>query len=278
MKIKRNEISLGLESELKEIEKQSSCFSEMVSKSIQCVYKYLTLLREYINDKTLLSSPEDEIFFFREFKPSIHSYFIYYSELYRMETLRPEGSAQQQRKYLQKQLKTFNKFFEDNAEFCAYYRNKNTYYDTVYFQRLNMDCYLGLNCSSIKLDPFYSTAQDHNASTYLAYIRLKDYINRELQKLGTSDLAPSTKGTYHQIKWSASKVSLVELIYALHAHGCINQGACDIKDLAKFFESIFNIELGDIYRAFHEIKYRNNPTKFLETLQLCLSKKVNDQL
>lgn len=278
MKIKRNEISLGLEAELEEIEKQSSCFSEMVSKSIQSVFKYLTLLREYINDKTLLSSPEDEIFFFKEFKPSIHSYFIYYSELYRMENNRPEGSVQQQRKYLQKQLKTLNKFFEDNAEFCAYYRNKCTYYDTIYFQRPNIDFLLNTNCSPLKFDPLTSTAQDQNATTYLAYIRLKDYINRELQKLDASDLVSTSQSPHHTIKWSESKISLVELIYALHLHGCINQGACDVKDLARLFESIFNVELGDIYRAFHEIKYRSNPTKFLETLQLCLAKKVNDQL
>ena len=69
----------------------------------------------------------------------------------------------------------------------------------------------------------------------------------------------------------------MELIYAAQATGCFNNGKADIKELAIYFARVFNIDLGDFYRNFLEIKNRQNPTKFLELLKDNLIKKIEQQ-
>ena len=53
-----------------------------------------------------------------------------------------------------------------------------------------------------------------------------------------------------------------------------NNGNTDIKLIAKAFEDAFNIELGDFYHTFMELKARKiNRTKFLDSLCEALIKK-----
>ena len=47
-----------------------------------------------------------------------------------------------------------------------------------------------------------------------------------------------------KMMWTGSKVALTELIFALHTEGAFNNGAADLKDIAEYFEHIFEIDLG----------------------------------
>ena len=78
--------------------------------------------------------------------------------------------------------------------------------------------------------------------------------------------------------WTASKTAFTELIYALYSHGAFNNGNTEIKLIAKTFEDAFNIELGDFYHTFMELKARKiNRTKFLDRLCEALIKKMDEQ-
>ena len=48
------------------------------------------------------------------------------------------------------------------------------------------------------------------------------------------------------------------------------------KEIAKYFEVVFNTDLGDVYRSYLEIKNRNARTKFLSGLQNLLNDKMNE--
>ena len=77
--------------------------------------------------------------------------------------------------------------------------------------------------------------------------------------------------------WTAPKVSLIELIYALHSEGVFNNGAADLKDIADYFEHIFDIDLGQYRRTFHEIRARKvDRTKFIMTLNETLVKRMDN--
>lgn len=66
------------------------------------------------------------------------------------------------------------------------------------------------------------------------------------------------------------------MIYALYAQGVFNNGNTDIKLIAKTFESTFNIDLGDFYHTFMELKARKiYRTKFLDNLRDALIKKMD---
>jgi len=68
------------------------------------------------------------------------------------------------------------------------------------------------------------------------------------------------------------------LIYALCAQGILNNGNVDVKIIAKTFERTFNIDLGDFYHTFLELKARKiNQTKFLDSLREALVRKMDEQ-
>lgn len=80
-----------------------------------------------------------------------------------------------------------------------------------------------------------------------------------------------------KMTWTGSKTDLIELIYALYYAGFFNNGNTDIKEIAAYFEQVFNIELGKVYRTFLEIRARkNNRTNCLDTLKEILIRKMRD--
>jgi hypothetical protein len=123
----------------------------------------------------------------------------------------------------------------------------------------------------------FSTSHDYKVARIMANDLLSVYLNSELAALDrqTNHRRNYLKeGTYC---WTESKIALVELIYALQSSGCINNGTGDIKDIAALFETDFNIDLGDFYRTFLEIKVRKNPTKLLDNMRIALLKKIEEQ-
>ncbi len=91
-------------------------------------------------------------------------------------------------------------------------------------------------------------------------------LNLENEKLGSL-----------QLNWTESKTALVELIYALHSSHSINEGRIDIKTISERFESLFSMELGDIYHTFSEIRNRKTePTKFIDLLKDSLLIKMKE--
>ena len=65
---------------------------------------------------------------------------------------------------------------------------------------------------------------------------------------------------------------------AFNCVGCFNKGTLEIKELADGLAEAFHTEVGDVYRTFAEIRLRKEPTKFLQTLQILLDKKIKDDL
>lgn len=59
-----------------------------------------------------------------------------------------------------------------------------------------------------------------------------------------------------KLQWTGPKVSLIELIYSLQTAGVIINGAADIKHLTDFFERAFQIDLGNVYNVFQEMRIR----------------------
>lgn len=78
--------------------------------------------------------------------------------------------------------------------------------------------------------------------------------------------------------WTASKTALIELIYALHTQGVFGNGTIDIKVIATYFEQTFNVNLGDFYHTFLELRNRKtNRTKFIDTLKEGLLRRMDEQ-
>lgn len=80
------------------------------------------------------------------------------------------------------------------------------------------------------------------------------------------------------LSWTISKTALTELIYALYSKSVFNNGNADIKQIAQSFEAFFNIDLGDFYHTYLELKNRKiNRTKFIDSLREGLIQKMEEE-
>lgn len=265
-----------IEISLKQIDEDFSDILKKTEQSIYCISSCLKQLKEYISQNSF-QTQEDEILFFKEIKPSIYSKLIYNVKVFNIESKRPNGSDKSQRRYLQNELNKLEKFFAENLEFYQYMRNKMAYLDDKYFVRGKHDLHLYIDTFYFDTDPAFSTSHDFRVAKIMANDLLCVYLKTELATIDRKEFKRTDQVRKSKYAWTDSKISLVELIYALQACGCINNGSVDIKEIALFVETIFDIDLGDFYRTYLEIKNRQNPPKFLDTMRTALIKKIEEQ-
>jgi len=271
-----SDISNILDNDLEQIRRMFPDFIKKTELSVLCVKTCLQTLKEYICNNPF-QTPDEEIIFFKETKPSIYSKLIYFVEVFKIESKRPIGNSCHQKKYLLREQKKLCSFFNENVDFYTYCRNKSTHLDEKYFLRNKLDIHLCLDDYFFNSDPCFSTSHDYKVARILANDMLNTYLNDELQSLDQKNDQPHSEISKCKSEWTDPKIGLIELGYALVAKGCINNGSCDIKEIIHLFETIFNIDLGDFYRTFLEIKTRQNPTKFLDSLRSALIHKIEEQ-
>jgi hypothetical protein len=229
--------------------------------------------------KNDFSSIQEEIFFFKHIKPQIFSKLIYYSKLFNIESKRPRSSSKFQIKYLNNQINKLQVFFNDNLEFYHYYRRGATSLDEQYFVRGKSDLRSNTDFYNFHVDEKFSTCQDGTVAAIMAYDMLIVYLQQEIEKLENFKDNQNTNLMKHSSRlfWTGNKTELIELIYALHSSGAINSGTADIKEMASLFEQLFNIDLGNYYHTFIEIRARKgSKTKFIDRLEEALLKKIQD--
>lgn len=224
-------------------------------------------------------STQEEIFFFKHIKPQIFSKLIYYVKLYNIESKRPRSSPKFQVKYLNNQINKLQVYFNENLEFYHYYRRGATTLDEQYFVRGRSDLRSPTESFHFFIDEQFSTCQDITVATIMAFDMLIVYLQQEIEILVTHHDNPKSQSMKQSSKlfWTGSKTDLIELIYALHSSGAINSGAIDIKEMALGIEQFFNVDLGNYYHTFVEIRARkNSKTKFLERLIDVLNKRFEE--
>lgn len=226
--------------------------------------------------KYTFANKAEEINFFREIKPQFASKLIYYNEIYNIETSKPFGSKKTIRKHFNAELLKLQVFFNENAELYKYIRTGNQSLDNKYFVRGKHDLRHTLDSFYFQADQRFSTSHDYKVARIIANNKIKTYIESEISKLDQKPTKPSSTELKAQ-NWTGSKVALIELIYALHTEGVFNNGSSELKEVATFFENVFNIDLGQFNRTFLEIRSRKSErTKFLNTLKEKLILRMDD--
>ena len=231
-----------------------------------------------IFEKEKVKSQEIEIDFFKNIKPRFTSKLIYYNAVFKIETKKPHGGERILKKYLNNELDKLKRYFDNNLDFYKYYRTGSNYLDHKYFTRGKFDIKLTLDSFYFEVDHTFSTSHDYKVAKIMAHDLIQVYLEDKLLILENkepkekSQVNPKVKQT-----WTGSKVALIELLYALHTEGVVNNGASDLKDIAEYFENVFNIDLGQYHRAFLEIRMRkSDQTKFLNSLKEKLVKRMEN--
>ncbi|MBR9855889.1 MAG: tetracycline regulation of excision, RteC, partial [Algicola sp.] len=198
-------------------------------------------------------------------------------KLFSIESKRPRGKDVAQIKYFQQQIDKLQTFFNDNLEFYNYYRRGAMSMDEQYFVRGNRDLRMPLESFHFLIDDEFSTCQDGTVATIMAYDMLIVYLRKEVDDLN-NNMEP-TKNTPMEkpskLFWTGGKTELIELLYALHTSKCINGGTVDIKELASHFEYFYNVDLGNYYHTFIDIRSRKSSrTRFLDRLIELLNQRM----
>ena len=197
-----------------------------------------------------------------------------------MEVRRPIGEKKLQSRFFKKELKRINRFFEKNREFYMYYKSGAVHLDKTYFLRNSEDSYFLGDCFLLNRDPQFSSSQDFKLATVLANESLRIFLTLAMKE-GRPKLGRGVEGgggrVVPELNWSDSKTDLIELIYALQSRGSINHAVIEVKQLAEKFENIFNIDLGNYYKTFQEIRIRKKGrTIFLDQLKEKLIQRMDE--
>ncbi len=239
--------------------------------SVMHKLKAFTIKYKFCNDA-------EEIAFFKKIKPQFLSKLIYYNKVLHIETKKPHGGRKVLKKYFCNELIKLKVFFDSNLEFYKYYRTGSTYLDHKYFMRGKPDLKLGIDTYFFESDPRFATTHDYKVAKIIAHDLIEVYLEDELAKLEKENSRESTQDTpKFKMNWTDTKTSLIELIYALHTQGVFNNSQAEIKDIAAYFESVFNIDLGDYYRTYLELRNRKTgSTKFIDTIRENLLRRMDE--
>ena len=232
---------------------------------------YLQKLRQLVREKGF-ANPQQEQRFFKEIKPRLVSHGIYGIRLFELTYSYPKSSPKKQEEYLHRRIEGFQAFFKDYQEFYHYYCRGASVLDEYYFVRGNKEVFLH-DPFVIYQDLYFSTSYDGVVAHFMAYERLIDYLQDQINRGGPT--VPEKTKNFSSLTWTAKKVDLVELIYALHTGEVFNHGQADLKQIVRLLERSFHIELGEVYRSFLEIRARKiENTKFLNFLKKVLAQRM----
>ena len=261
-----------LETEINDLEIEADHSIQRIEAVIGIILKCLSEVKKYVLNRGFKNIGE-EIHFFKYQKPTIVSKLIYYNAIYKIETKKPYGSKPI-KKYLNDELRKLKRYFDNNLEFYKYYRTNNSFIDDKLFVRGKYDIKLSLDTFYFEADHSFSTSHDYKVAKIIANDLIQVYLEDQLHNTAYRDKSTDLP----KLNWTGSKTAMIELIYALYSQGVFDNGNADIKVIAKTFERTFNLELGDFYHTFMELKSRKiNSTKFLDSLRDALIRKMDEQ-
>ena len=261
-----------LETEINDLEIETDHSIQRIEAVIDIILKYLSEVKKYVLNRGFKNMGE-EIHFFKYQKPTIVSKLIYYNAIYKIETKKPYGSKPI-KKYLNDELRKLKRYFDNNLEFYKYYRTNNSFIDDKLFVRGKYDIKLSLDTFYFEADHSFSTSHDYKVAKIIANDLIQVYLEDQLHNTAYRDKSTDLP----KLNWTGSKTAMIELNYALYSQGVFDNGNADIKVIAKTFERTFNLDLGDFYHTFMELKSRKiNSTKFLDSLRDALIRKMDEQ-
>ncbi len=258
-----------LTNEIEEILRGQDENTKMAKKAGKLIMSTLTSFRKIIRDKGF-KRDEDEIFFFKNIKPKIQAYLIFFSILTEFETSKYHMIDEEMNNLIEKKMRMFRHLIRENLDFVTYYTEGLTHLDRLYFLRPADIQKVTRHSTSVMLDPEFNTTYDGVAANIIAHKLLLNYLFPEQQN---KIKIPKV----HKLKWTASKADFIELVYGLQATLAVKGGDVEIKELCQALHSIFEVQIDDPYRIFIDITGRKmTKLKFIPKMEDGLLRKIDE--
>lgn len=259
----------NIESGESDIIKRELAISAMLEESIGRLKQFIV---SYV-----FKDEEEEIHFFKKLKPDFMKLLIFHKEVYDIELERPLGSIDCQRNYLEEELNYQQMHIKRKGVFYHYYRSGSSHLDHHYFLRKttpNCECRNDNFC--FERDALFSTGFDFTVASINAHYMLQAYLSKELALLEQQRQQADGFSSF-SVTWTGSKTELIELIYALVTAGKLDYGKITLSRFGAYMAKVFNIDLGNnIARNFYDMRLRNKPTVFLDSLKKALLNRIDE--
>jgi tRNA nucleotidyltransferase/poly(A) polymerase len=219
---------------------------------------------------------EEEIDFFKHFKPQFVAQLIYYVSVVNIESAKPLDYSKK-KKYYRTQIKRINRFINDNIDFYSYMSQQETYLDTVYFLRSPTTLPAQTEPHYYLSDSHFTTSHDYKTAQILANDRLLIFLKQQIAEIKKG----STETQRPTFYWNHSKTDIAELMLALQAIKVLNNEQhqeVEFNEIVQFFVKHFGVEFPNIHKTLIEVKSRHNPAKFLDKLREALLNQIDQEL
>jgi hypothetical protein len=251
---------------------------QRAEQSYHIVQAAMQELKEFALGYTF-TDKEQEIHFFKEVKPLFLKELIYYAELFDIESNRPVGSKEIVREYYLLSLNRIHVFFERHQWLYLYHRTGKTNFDDMFYTRDHQPDATVPHLMP-EIDTRFSTLYSFKLSKIMAFESLTSYLTRSIQLMDEpATMAEDNSAKKHSMVWTDPKAALIELAYAIHSRGSVNNGRADVKHVITSLEHAFNISLGNYSAVFQQnirIRKRNSRTSYLDQLREYLNRRMDD--
>ncbi|RAW01962.1 RteC domain-containing protein [Pseudochryseolinea flava] len=267
MKEFAEELYVTMQEKFAEVELSAKDSIVKESNYIEIVKSHTYGLKNYLYQYEF-SSPQEEIYFFKNIKPKFVSLLLFHNELFEIEVSKPLEKDSIIKHYLEA-LQKGQAFINTHMEFYKYLHLGSTYLDSKYFLP-DKNHETG---NDVIYDSRFCTPFDHKFCLLQSYELMKEHLTKAIEKL------TMPVDEYSPLQWTGPKISLIELMYALQVSGVFNKSVTDVKMIATYFEKIFHVDLGNYYRTFRDIQTRKKAkTVFLDELKFKLAERLDEPM
>ena len=270
-------MDLVTENEMKnEIQEIEETFLNKDTAYLEVIKYCRNILEKYRKEIYLDGFPDTpaEILFFKIQKQIPLTCLAYYSNLYSYLNNLPKGGKKFQESFIELEINRLNNFFLNESEFSRYMELNQNHLDEFYFTR-KFNFNLASKTYLFYTDPNYNTSHDLVLAELNANKLYLKFLQQQFNNMNNSievNFSSTTK-----LQWTESKAALIELIYALHEQKAFNGVKVDLKDIASFFQNVYEFDKADVYRTFTELKSRKkSQTQFLDELSFNLSSRMRE--
>lgn len=242
--------------------------------------KFISTILQHVKEKhdaAPFKSTNDEIFYFKHIKCYLLASIQHYEYLQNIEFEKPKYDIEIQLKFYRYHLKQIKKKLKEYNVYYRYFRAQHNYRDEHYFKQINEFIYIRSGDFLFEVEQKPQSPSVHIFTLVEAHDRTRLYLKKTIRELKLTLSGLESPQETSKLKWTSSKTDLIELIYALHASGALNNGKAELKEIALHLQQMFDTDLGQYNRIFYDIRARKgNKTKFIQNLKEALEKRMKD--
>lgn len=252
-------------------------YSKITELAIRYISDQLQVVKDRFEQDNSIT-PDEEIFYFKNIKCHLLALIQYYTLVQKIELKKPPLRKKKLKQYYLNTLYKIKKKLRKQQFFYNYYKANLSQLDNQFFRRIDHDLFVPAGSFILDIDKRNNTPTVHIFAKVEAFEMVRHYLKKKIKGYAAGNKKkPQAVLPAPVLKWTISKTDLIELIYALHASGTFNNGKADIKEIAEYFQQVFNVELGQYNRVFYDIRARKiNKTKLLDSLKENLIKRIKE--